>query len=169
MVLPDLDSGGLHFCDDILLELPAADPIQEKVHAHLCARTVRKRLSELLPDRPGPIDVGFEGDRLSGRSKRFEHRRKDLVAVGERCDVVPVEDGGTEKASHRAQELGVGDRVERRNPPLDLLFAAREVQDDDRDGRRCEHAERRDDNHVHIVDAGAMSIDGVKSHPADGR
>jgi hypothetical protein len=75
-----------------------------------------------------------------------KHRRKDLVAVAQRAVAIAVEQGRPEQYAELLDEARVVERVEPLEPPLDLLFAAREVEgDDDGHGGRDHRTGNGDD------------------------
>ena len=84
VVAAQLDARGLHLLQIRLVDLAAADPVDQDVDAHPGPGPLGERVRERLADRARPVDVCLEGDRLPRGADRVEHRREDLIAVEER-------------------------------------------------------------------------------------
>jgi hypothetical protein len=83
------------------------------VHLDAGARAFGQRIGEFLADRFGPVDIGFEGDRLFRFADRLQHGGEDLVAVEQHLDLVALDHGRAEQHAERAAELRVVGVVQR--------------------------------------------------------
>src|SRR5690349_9224215 len=88
VILLDLRAGLLHLLDVVLVDLSAAEPVDQDMDFYAFAGAVSEDVGEFLADRPLPVDVGFESDALLGRPHGLEHGWKDLVAVDQGGDMV---------------------------------------------------------------------------------
>ena len=72
--------------------------VENEPHHHAATCGIGERLRKFAWHGPRPIDVRREMDRRPAAADRLEHRRKDLVAVLQQFDLVPLDhalSGGT--------------------------------------------------------------------------
>jgi hypothetical protein len=128
VVTVQLHAGAAHLVHRGVVDLDAAHPVEQHVDLDPGARAFGQRIGEFLADRAGPVDIGFEIDRLLGFADRLQHGGKDLVAVQQDVDLVAFDDRRPQQHAERAPELGIVGAVLARQLGVDLLFVRHEVQ-----------------------------------------
>jgi hypothetical protein len=145
VVLLDLDPGGAQLLEDGGVHPAAAGPVQQHMHPDAGPGPVRERIGELLADRSGPVDVGFEGDRALGGGDRRKHGGKDLVAVLEIHDPVARQNRRPQEHPHGAQELGIRCAIAMLDALFDALLRPPEVEPEHHRDHRARNDQERPD------------------------
>ena len=144
VVLLDFHPGGLHLLDRAVVDLAAAEGVEQHVHLHAGFGALGKRAGELRADLARPVDVALEGDGAARAADRLQHVAEDLVAVEQGLRAIAAEERRAEHHIHGAPELRIGDRVERLDALLDALVAEAEIRDQQHDERGGDERLRHD-------------------------
>jgi hypothetical protein len=145
LVVPtELNARILHLLQIRLIDLAAADPVDQDMDLHPGPGALGKRIRKRLANRARPVDVRLERDGVLRGADCLQHGREDLFAVEQRLHPVPVRQGRSEHDPHGAEKLRVGDGVQVLRAQVDLLVAKAEVHPQHSDRHRGD--DRADDD-----------------------
>ena len=97
-------------------------------------RGLLERRGELVGNDPGLVDVGFDADSPLRTVDGLEHRREDLVAIGQDVVVVPVRQIAADQSRDVRRMPGLAGARVAAHLQGDLILRKHEKDGDDRSG-----------------------------------